>query len=114
MANHEIAEHAAEVDHILPRSMYFGIFGILLVLTILTVAAAFVNLGFMNILVALAIAVVKATLVVLFFMHVKYSSKLTWVVVGAGVFWLLILLSLLMLDYSSRGWMMAPHIVRGA
>ena len=47
-------------------------------------------------------------------MHVKYSSKLTWVVVGAGVFWLLILLSMLMLDYASRGWMAVPPIVHGA
>jgi len=114
MANHEIAEHAAEVDHILPRSLYFGIFGLLMVLTVITVAAAFVDLGNMNIVVAIGIAIVKATFVILFFMHVKYSSKLTWVVVGAGVFWLLILLSLLMLDYASRGWMMAPPIVRGA
>ena len=39
-------------------------------------------------------AVFKASLVVLYFMHLKYSSKLTWVVVGAGVFWLAILLSI--------------------
>ena len=65
----------------------------LMVLTVITVAAAFVDLGNLNVIVALAIAVVKATLVVLFFMHVKYSSKLTWVVVGAGVFWLVILLA---------------------
>ena len=55
-------------------------------------------------------AVVKATLVVLFFMHVKYGDRLNWVVVGAGVFWLFILLSMLMLDYSSRGWMNVPPI----
>ena len=35
-------------------------------------------------------------------------------VVGAGVFWLFILLGMLMLDYSSRGWMAAPPIVHGA
>jgi cytochrome c oxidase subunit IV len=110
---HEIAELAAEHDHILPRSLYYGIFGILMVLTVLTVAAAYVDLGNLNIIVAIAIALVKATFVILFFMHVKYSSKLTWVVVGAGVFWLLILLSLLMLDYGSRGWMPIPPIVHG-
>ncbi len=76
MANHEIAELAAEHDHILPRSLYFGIFGILMVLTIITVAAAYVDLGNLNIIVAIAIALVKATFVILFFMHVKYSSKL--------------------------------------
>jgi cytochrome c oxidase subunit 4 len=102
--------NGAHADHILPRSLYVGIFGALMVLTILTVAAAFVDLGFLNIVVALGIAVVKASLVVLFFMHVKYSSKLTWVVIGSGLFWLAILLSLLMLDYSSRGWMLVPPL----
>jgi cytochrome c oxidase subunit 4 len=102
--------HAEHADHILPRSLYFGIFGALMVLTLLTVAAAFVDLGFLNILVALGIAVFKGSLVILFFMHVKYSSKLTWVVIGAGLFWLGILLSMLMLDYSSRGWMLVPPI----
>jgi len=43
-------------------------------------------------------------------MHVKYGDRLNWVVVGAGVFWLFILLSMLMLDYSSRGWMNVPPI----
>jgi caa(3)-type oxidase subunit IV len=63
MANPEIAELAAEHDHILPRSLYFGIFGILMVLTIITVAAAYVDLGNLNIIVAIAIALVKATFV---------------------------------------------------
>jgi cytochrome c oxidase subunit IV len=103
--------HAEHADHILPLGVYLGIFGALMVLTALTVGAAFVNLGSLNIVAAIGIAVVKASLVVLFFMHVKYSSKLTWVVVGAGLFWLAILLSLLMLDYGSRGWMKVPPIV---
>lgn len=44
----------------------------------------------------------KATLVVLFFMHVKYSARLTWVVVVASVVWLGILLALTLADYASR------------
>ena len=51
-----------------------------------------------------AIAVFKATLVVLFFMHVKYSTRLTWVVVVGSVFWLGILLALTMTDYLTRVW----------
>ncbi len=98
-------------NHVLPLSMYFGIFGTLMVLTVLTVGAAFVDLGNMNIVVAIAIAIVKATLVILFFMHLKYSDRLNWIVVGAGLFWFVILLGMLMLDYSSRGWMNVPQIV---
>jgi cytochrome c oxidase subunit IV len=51
----------------------------------------------------LAIAATKATLVILFFMHVRWSSRLTWVVAMAGFFWLLILFTVLG-DYMSRGW----------
>ena len=98
-------------SHVLPLSMYFGIFGTLMVLTVVTVGAAFVDLGSLNIVVAIAIAIVKATLVILFFMHLKYSARLNWIVVGAGLFWFVILLGMLMLDYSSRGWMNVPQIV---
>lgn len=107
------ARHHADLghDHVTPLGAYLGIFGALMVLTVITVAVAWVDLGTLNIVVALAVAVVKATLVVLYFMHLKYSSKLTWIVVGAGVFWLAILLGLLMADYATRGWMTAPHLV---
>ncbi len=98
-------------DHVTPLSAYFGIFGALMVLTAITVGVAWVDLGSLNILVALGVAIVKATLVVLYFMHLKYSSKLTWIVVGAGVFWLFILLAMLMGDYATRGWMPTPPIV---
>lgn len=98
-------------EHVTPVSAYLAIFGALMVLTIITVAVAWVDLGTLNIGVALAVAVVKAGLVVLYFMHLKYSSRLTWVVAGAGFFWLLILLGIIMSDYATRGWMTGPHLV---
>ena len=73
-----------------------------MVCTILTVLAAFVNLGDLNFPVALTIAVFKATLVVLFFMHVKYGSKLTKLIVGTAFFFLGIMLTLTLSDYLSR------------
>jgi len=51
------------------------------------------------------IAACKALLVILFFMHVRYSSRLTWVFVGAGFFWLMILLALTLVDVLSRRWL---------
>ena len=90
--------------HVAPVKMYIGIFLALIVGTVLTVVVAFFDLGFMNNVVMLAIAITKALLVVLFFMHVRWSSRLTWVVAGAGFFWLLIMFSLTMADYMSRGW----------
>jgi cytochrome c oxidase subunit 4 len=90
--------------HVAPKSLYYLIFAALLVGTAVTVAVAFVDLGAFNNVVMLTIACAKALLVVLFFMHVRWSTRLTWVVVASGFFWLLILFTLTMSDYLSRGW----------
>ena len=90
--------------HIVSPRLYYLIFGILMVLTAITVAVAFVDLRIFNTVVALGIAVTKATLVVLFFMHVKYGTRLTWVVAASGFVWMAILFALTLSDYLSRGW----------
>jgi len=72
--------------------------------TFITVQVSYFDLGALNTIVALTIAVTKATLVVLFFMHVRYSTRLTWVVVVASIFWLGILLALTFSDYLTRAW----------
>jgi cytochrome c oxidase subunit IV len=77
--------------HISPKSTYYGIFGALMVLTAVTVGAAFTPLGAFNFPVAISIAILKATLVILFFMHVKYSSRLTKMIVAMSFFFLMIL-----------------------
>ena len=100
--------------HISPKSTYFGIFGALMVCTVLTVLAAFTNLGRLNFPVAISIAIFKATLVVLFFMHVKYSSKMTKLIVGVAFFFLGIMLTLTFTDYLSRGWFTAARGTTGA
>lgn len=91
--------------HISPKSVYYSIFGALMVLTGVTVAAAYVNLGNLNFPVALIIATIKATLVILFFMHVKYSSHLTKLVLVTGLFFVGLLMIETMVDYVSRGWL---------
>lgn len=90
--------------HVAPKSLYYLVFTALIVGTAITVAVAFVDLGAFNNVVMLTIACTKALLVVLFFMHVRWSTRLTWVVVASGFFWLLILFTLTMSDYMSRGW----------
>jgi cytochrome c oxidase subunit IV len=91
--------------HVAPKSLYYTIFAALVVGTALTVLVAFYDLGFMNNIVMLTIACAKALLVILFFMHVRWSSKLTWVIAASGFFWLLIMFTITMSDYLSRGWM---------
>ena len=92
---------------------YLAIFGALMVLTGVTVAVAFVNLGALNFPVAMAIALLKATLVILFFMHVKESSRLTKLIVGTGFFFLLVMFTLTLTDYLSRGWQTYPTMIQG-
>ncbi|HEU4925754.1 MAG TPA: cytochrome C oxidase subunit IV family protein [Vicinamibacterales bacterium] len=90
--------------HVAPKSMYYAVFAALIIGTALTVAVAFVDLGALNNVVMLGIAITKATLVILYFMHVRWSTRLTWVVAASGFFWLLILFGLTMQDYFTRGW----------
>jgi cytochrome c oxidase subunit 4 len=84
---------------------YFAIFAALLCLTGATVLVAYLPLGEWHTVLALAIAVAKATLVLLFFMHLLHSTRLTWLCIAAGVFWLGIMLTLTFSDYLTRHWL---------
>lgn len=84
-------------------AVYLVIFAALAIGTVVTYLVAFIDLGFWNPIIALTIACTKATLVILFFMHIRYSSKLTMITVCAGFFWLLILITLSLSDYLTRG-----------
>lgn len=112
-------------EHIVSPRVYVVIFLALMVGTAITVAAAFFDLTFhlgkyvvdgvvhykyninVNAAVALAIAGIKASLVILFFMHVRWSNRLTKIVVIAGLYWLAILLTTVG-DYVSRQLMTYP------
>jgi len=90
--------------HVGSLKAYFGIFGILMLGTVVTVAAAVHNFGPLNAPIALTIATGKAICVILVFMHVKDSDRLTKLTVVSGIFWLGILLTLTMSDYLTRVW----------
>ena len=102
-------EHFDPMSHVVPVSLYVGIWATLMICTALTVFAASIDLGIFNIVVALVIATFKGTLVVLFFMHLRYSTKLTMVTVVAALFFLFILFSLSMTDYLTRAWSTSMH-----
>jgi cytochrome c oxidase subunit IV len=91
--------------HIASTKLYYAVFAALIVGTVLTYLAALVDFGFANNAIMLAIALVKTSLVILFFMGVRWSTRLTWVVVLSGFFFLLIMFTITMSDYLSRGWM---------
>lgn len=100
-------------EHIVSVRVYLTIFCVLLVGTALTVLAAFTDFTYhvgthtlaLNTPIALAIATTKATFVVLYFMHVRYSTRLVWVIVTSALFWMAILFALTFADYWTRGWL---------
>jgi cytochrome c oxidase subunit 4 len=98
-----MAEHTEQSEHIMSSGFYWLIWAILIGATFLTAWIATIDLGVFNTIVALIIATCKASIVVLFFMHVKYTSeKMTKAVLIAAVFWLILLLVLSLVDYSTR------------
>lgn len=88
--------------------IYSLIFVTLLILTVLTVEAAFFGMGWLNFPLALGIACFKSTLVLLYFMHARYSGGLTGIFVAAGFIFLAILLLFTLTDLGTRDWQYQP------
>ncbi len=99
VTNPEHADH-----HIVSPREYCMVYGSLLIGTVVTVSAAYKDMGVLNPIVALAIACTKAVIVILFFMHVKYQSRLIKMTVGAGFFMFIVLVMMSLCDYMSRAW----------
>jgi cytochrome c oxidase subunit 4 len=95
-------------EHVDSIKTYAAVWIVLLILTGVTTAVAFVDLGPFSVVVALTIAVVKMLLVALFFMHIRHSTNLTRLVVAGGLIWLMILLLLTLSDFMTRGWTGIP------
>lgn len=102
---------------VVPVKTYVTVFGTLMLLTFLTVAAAHVNIAHhlpvgggnvANDFVAMAIALTKATIVVLFFMHVKGSTRMIQVTIVSALLFLAILFGYTLFDYVTRGWLGVP------
>jgi cytochrome c oxidase subunit 4 len=74
----------------------------LLFLTVLTVAASYVDFGQGNVVIALAIATVKATLVALFFMHLIHDRPMNALIAVAGFIFLGLFLMFDLLDITTR------------
>jgi cytochrome c oxidase subunit 4 len=84
--------------HIVSPMVLLSVYGVLVVLTVLTVVVTGVDLGKLNIVAALTIAVVKAAFVVLWFMHLRYDSPFNAVVFITALFFLAVFLGFAMMD----------------
>lgn len=70
------SRHEQHAHHLTPIGVYVKTLLALMVLTVLTVGASYVDVGKANIFISMGIAVAKATLVMMFFMGLKYDNNL--------------------------------------
>jgi cytochrome c oxidase subunit 4 len=107
--------HAEHHVHAVSPLVLVGVFSILMLLTIITVAVTKVDFGYQaNLVVALAIACVKAFLVIAYFMHLRYDSLFYTAIVGICVVFIGVFIITTMLDTSVNMPDMAPEPVTAA
>jgi caa(3)-type oxidase subunit IV len=101
--NGQPVEHPHEVhEHVSPVSLYNKIIGILFVLTGLTYAVSYMDLGSASLTVAMLVAFVKATLVIAYFMHLKYDDKYHLFVFAGTILFVGIFFGFTMYDMDAR------------
>ncbi|WP_437673716.1 cytochrome C oxidase subunit IV family protein [Sorangium sp. So ce131] len=91
------------VPHVLPLKVYIATWLALLVLTVVTVGASYVDLGAANLALALLIATAKAGVVALIFMHLKWDHKFHTLIFLSSVIFLAVFISFTMFDTNNRG-----------
>lgn len=80
-----------------------------MLLMVLTVGAAYLELGWLDIPIALTIAFTKMVFIMLYFMHLRYSTNLTIIFAAAGFLWLVLLVAFTLADVFSRDWLRTPN-----
>jgi cytochrome c oxidase subunit 4 len=99
MSSSKTTEEAqGHLGHVVPMRVLLGTWGALVALTVLTVAATYIDLGNLNIVIALAIAVAKSALVVLFFMHLRYDKPFHAIVFVSAALFVMLFISLALMD----------------
>jgi cytochrome c oxidase subunit IV len=89
------------MSHVTPVRLLVGIWGILMLLTAITVAATYVDLGSrMNLIIAMVIATVKAGLVVTYFMHLRWDRPFNTLVFLGSLLFVSLFISMTLLDKS--------------
>ena len=101
-SGHGHAGHDAQplVGHLVAPWILFATGGALIVLTVITVAIRYVDLGEANLLVALAIAGLKATLVSLFFMHLRWDRPFNQLIFLSGILFVVLMMAFCLMDTS--------------
>jgi len=84
--------------HIVPVRILLAVWIGLMVLTMVTVAATWVELGRFNLWLAMIIATVKASLVALYFMHLRYDKPFNAIVLVGSLVFVMLFVGVAMMD----------------
>lgn len=90
------------------KRVYVLTYLILLALVLLTTLLGYIDMGPFSMTVAIVIAAVQASLIAGFFMQGALEPALVRVAAAAGIIWFLILTTLTLTDYITRGWLPFP------
>jgi cytochrome c oxidase subunit 4 len=84
--------------HVVPPRLLLAVYGVLLVLTLITVGVTNFELGMFNVWVALFVALAKAGVVALYFMHLRWDSPFNALCLIAALFFVCIFIGITVLD----------------
>lgn len=102
--DHELREtiHETHGHAVTPTANTLTTFAVLAVLAVVALAVGFSDLGPWKVLASLLVAGVQAGVLSYFFMDLRQADKLTWLCVGASIFWTGILFLFTLTDYLTR------------
>jgi len=106
--------HPHALAHPVPLRVLLAVFAALMLLTFITVAATWIDLGAFNIWLALLIAVIKGALVALYFMHLRWDSPFNAIVLIAALFVVALFVGSVVLDSKEYKVNYTPPIRAGA
>ncbi|MCU0656985.1 MAG: cytochrome C oxidase subunit IV family protein [Polyangiaceae bacterium] len=100
--DHDHGHGGHGAHHVDPLWLYLGVFGGLLVMTVVTVGASYLDFGAANTAIAVLIASVKAFLVAFFFMHLRHDKPFHSLVLVSGLLFLSFLFLFTLSDNGTR------------
>jgi len=93
--------HHDEIAHVTPKKLLLGVWGALMILTIVTVAVTLIDFGAQtNLIIAMAIATIKAGLVVTYFMHLRWDRPFHTLIFLGSLLFVSLFISMTLLDKS--------------
>lgn len=91
-------EHGSTLVHVVPMRVLVTVWLGLMILTVITVAVTWVDLGSLNLWLAMAIATLKASLVLLYFMHMRYDHPFNAIVFIGALLFVMLFVGLALID----------------